>query len=294
MSAAFDLELKSPAAGAANGVHKLIPIIDFLAVDGANDVAGAESGVAGGSAGSDFADARWNRVITEGAGRKIIFQWQRNGAGDAVVFDLDFERGAGSGADDEGLHLFPSGVFQVVDGDDVIAGPERVGCGLLRGRSGDDDGLIEKGSVRNARDEIVGAEKKNRKDKIDGGPGDGDERALPAGLGHKFIGSACGNLVVGVDIGDVLAGHADVAAERDGADAPVGGAPLETEEARAEADGEDVDANAEETGDDEVSPFVDEDDDAENENDADCGIHAGVVPFRDSILVSHSWMRGRK
>ncbi len=65
-------------------------------------------------------------------------------------------------------------------------------------------------------------------------------------------------------------------------------APLAAEEARAEADGEDVHANAEEAGDDEMSPFVDENDDAENENDADCGIHAGAVPFRDSISVAHS------
>jgi hypothetical protein len=32
-----------------------------------------------------------------------------------------------------------------------------------------------------------------------------------------------------------------------------------------------------------MSPFVDEDDDAENENDADSGVHAGRMPFRDSI-----------
>jgi hypothetical protein len=43
-----------------------------------------------------------------------------------------------------------------------------------------------------------------------------------------------------------------------------------------------------------VSPFVDEDNDAENENDADCGVHAWGKPFRESILVSHSWMRGGK
>jgi len=29
--------------------------------------------------------------------------------------------------------------------------------------------------------------------------------------------------------------------------------------------------------------FVDEDDDAENENDADSSVHAGRMPFRDSI-----------
>jgi len=32
-----------------------------------------------------------------------------------------------------------------------------------------------------------------------------------------------------------------------------------------------------------MSPLVDEDDDAENENDADCGIHAWTMPFRDSV-----------
>jgi hypothetical protein len=36
-----------------------------------------------------------------------------------------------------------------------------------------------------------------------------------------------------------------------------------------------------------MSPFVDEDDDAETENDADCGIHAEMNPLCDSVLVSH-------
>jgi len=283
LAAAFDFELKSPAAGAADHVHELIPVVDFLAVDGADDVAGAEACVVGGRAGSDFTDARGNRVIAEGTGARIIFKRQRDGASGTVVFDLDADRGAGSEAGEERLRLFPGGIFQTVHGEDVVAGLESVGCGLLRGRSGYDDGFVEKGGVGNASDQIVGAEEKDGKEEIDGGPGDGDQGTLPAGLGHEFIGSAGGNLVAGIDFCDVLSGHADVAAERDGADAPVGDAPLEAEEARAEADREDVNADAEEAGDDEVSPFVDEDDDAENENDADCGIHAGAVPFRDSI-----------
>jgi len=80
------------------------------------------------------------------------------------------------------------------------------------------------------------------------GPATEINRALPAGLGHEFVGSAGGELFAGIDFGDVLSGHADVAAERDGADSPVGGTPFEAEEAGAEADGEDVDANAEVNG----------------------------------------------
>src|SRR5208337_4460211 len=118
---------------------------------------------------------------------------------------------------------------------------------------------------------------------VDERAGERDEGALPAGLGHEFVGSAGGLGVAGIDFGDVLAGHADVAAERDGADTPVGLAPLEAEEARAEADGEDVDADAEETSDDEVSPLVNEDENAEDEDEAECDVHAELVPFRDVL-----------
>src|SRR6267143_3364376 len=134
-----------------------------------------------------------------------------------------------------------------------------------------------------ALDQEIAGEKHEWKNEIDRGAGDGDQRALPAGLGHEFVGSAGGELFAGIDFGDVLSGHADVAAERDGADSPVGGTPLEAEEAGAEADGEDVDANAEVAGDDEMSPLVNEDENTEDQEEAECDIHAGINPFRDSI-----------
>jgi hypothetical protein len=61
LAAAVDFELQGFAAGAANEIHELIPVFNFLAVDRTDDVAGAETRVAGGGAGSDFADARGNR-----------------------------------------------------------------------------------------------------------------------------------------------------------------------------------------------------------------------------------------
>ena len=284
LAVALNFELQRFAAGAADEIHELIPVGDFLAVDGEYSVAGAESGAICGRAGSDFTDAGRNWVVAERTRSGIVFEREIHGAGDTIVFHLDVERGTRSEMRSEGLHLFPSGIFQVVDGKDVIAILKRIGGGgLLRWRRGDDDGLVEKRSVGNAGDQIIGAKKNYGKDEIDGGAGEGDEGALPAGLGHEFIGGAGGLLVTGIDFGEVLTGHADVAAERDSAEAPIGLAPLEAEEARTEADGEDVDANAKEAGDDEMSPLVNEDDDAENENYTDCSVHAEANPFRDIL-----------
>ncbi len=95
----------------------------------------------------------------------------------------------------------------------MIAGLEGVGCGLLGGKSGDDDRLVEKGCVGNAGDQIVGAEEKNGKDEIDVGPGDGNQGArCQRFLDMSSSVAPVGDLVAGVDIGDVLSGHADVAA----------------------------------------------------------------------------------
>ena len=154
-------------------------------------------------------------------------------------------------------------------------------------KPGNNDGLGESGVSRQANCCVVNAEKKNRKDEIDSRAGGRDERALPTLFGHEFVGSAGGFLIAGVNIGKVLPGHANVATERKGAEAPVGVATLEAEETWAEADGEDVDTNAEEAGDDVMSPFVNEDNHTENQDHADNCVHSSKR-LRQTPIVAKS------
>src|SRR5271157_6459869 len=109
---------------------------------------------------------------------------------------------------------------------------------LIGWQTENDNWLVEIGGVWFTRDDEVDAQEKHRKYEVHRRSGKGDERTLPALFGHKFIGRTGGFRVAGVDIGDVLPGHADVAAEWESTDAPVGGTALEAEQTGAEADGE--------------------------------------------------------
>ena len=169
--------------------------------------------------------------------------------------------------------MFPSGILSAVNGNDGVARLEARGIGGLRNwKSGNDDGLGKRVIAGETHGDVIDAEEQEWENEIDGGTGKRDQGALPTGFGEKLIRSAGRLSVAGVDIGNVLSGHADVAAERKGAKAPVGSATFDAKEARTEADGEDVDANAEEASDYEVSPFMNEDDDAEYDQ-ADKNVH---------------------
>ena len=83
----------------------------------------------------------------------------------------------------------------------------------------------------------------------------------PAGLREEFV---CG---AGAFFDRVITGHAYVTAEWESAEAVVGVAAFYAEKARAETEGEDFDFDAGKLGGDEMSPFVDENHDAENDCD---------------------------
>ena len=171
------------------------------------------------------------------------------------------------------------------------------GVGQLRGGNIlDHQGLIEIGRVRISGDGEVKAEKKDGEEQVDSGSGEGDERALIACFGEKFIGSAGGfGVGGGIDIGDVLSCHADVAAERNGGEAPVCVAALDAEKTRAKADREDIDADFADARGDVVSPFMDEDDETEGQ-DTEKRVHA--IDRLRLISVAkvgiRDWMRGKR
>ncbi len=91
------------------------------------------------------------------------------------------------------------------------------------------------------------------------GPGQRDQHPLPARLGEKFIGIALALFE------RIVARHLHVAAQRQRADAVVGVAALHAPQARAETDGKNLHAHAKGFGDDEMSPLMDQDHDAQND-----------------------------
>ena len=71
----------------------------------------------------------------------------------------------------------------------------------------------------------------------------------------------------------LLAVHLDVAAERKGADQVLGLTPLAAVDTVAEAEGEFQHLHPEELGEQEMAEFMDEDKNAENEDEAEKGVH---------------------
>src|SRR6516165_749922 len=152
------------------------------------------------------------------------------------------------------------------------------------GKPGHNDRLGQKTVGGKANSQVIDTEQDNRKNQIDGRTSKRNESTLPALLREKLVGRTRGFLVAGVDIGDVLSGHADVTAEREGADAPIRCASFNAKKPRTEADGKDINANAKEARDDKMSPFVNQDYDAEDKDDTDKSVHASDK-LRQTILA---------
>jgi len=127
---------------------------------------------------------------------------------------------------------------------------------------------------------IVGDEEEQDEgdQEVGDGAGEGDEDALPAGLGGEVVGGAGGGgAIEGGAVAAEFAGHFDVAAYWEDGDAVVGIAVAEAEEAGSESDGEGFDADAAELGNDEMAELVNENekakDDSEFNNDEE-NMHA--------------------
>ena len=113
---AINIELKGFAAGIANEIDELIPILNFLAIDGANEVAIAESGAVGRSANGDFTDDRRDGRVAEGTLVRIATGGEIDFAGAPVIGDQELESAAGSGLHGNFLSIFPRGVLDAIDG----------------------------------------------------------------------------------------------------------------------------------------------------------------------------------
>ncbi len=118
--------------------------MDGLAIDGADDIAGMETGVVGGSTESDFTDGGRDGRVAKSASVGIVAGGHVDATSDAIVGNFEFQGDAGSGLHGDGLGLFPGGVLGAIDGNDLIADLETFGIVQLRGRkTGNDNGLRE-------------------------------------------------------------------------------------------------------------------------------------------------------
>src|SRR6266851_792785 len=228
----------------------------------------------------------------------------------ALGFDEEFGVGALAVVDEgewDGLveiqdgavgDVFPGGIFDGVVVDDAVAGVDAgFGGGSLGLEVVGDGGAVEE-LLHLVVERGDGGHEAEGEDEVGDGAGEGDEDALPAGMGVEVAGVGGGDgagaeLVAGKAH---LAGHLDVAAEGDGGDLIFGLAAAEAEEAFAEADGEDLDADAAEFGDGEVAELVYENHDAEDDEKLDdCGHEVGedLVTFWVFATFVRRWTDGQ-
>ena len=106
------------------------------------------------------------------------------------------------------IDLFPRGVGDAVDADDLIA---NLDAGF-RSRSVGVDPAYEGGAIQSDGIFVVhhvnAGEQGNGEEDVHGGAGESDDEALPARMREKFAG------IAGALIHGIFAGHFDVAAER--------------------------------------------------------------------------------
>src|ERR1035437_6980849 len=167
--------------------------------------------------------------------------------------------------------MFPVGIVGSGNAAEDVA---RLNAGLGCCRAGSDpfDGGGFDFDSGNLVDPAVVANHHHKgQNKVGHGTGRTDQDALPAGTGGEsagvvrwgYSGRAGGGIA---EFGEVLAGHFDIAAQGKQADLIVGVAVLIAEEARAEAEGEGLDADPAEFGDGKVAELVDHDHDTDHDD----------------------------
>jgi hypothetical protein len=257
--------------------------VEVKAVEAGHLVAGLEACSGGGGVGRDGEDADRAGIHAgdEADGDDVVeAELAVGGSGDgegggARLAVVDEGDGEGTVEVEGGLleDLIPGGVRDAVEAGDGVAGGEAV-----RGRGGSLGNVVDDGGAVEVLVDfvvIVGdqEEQEERQDEVEDRPGDGDEDALPAGLGGEVVGrgsgreGGLGSGLQGSPVAAELAGHLDVAAEGEDGDAIVGIAVAEAEDAGSEADGEGFHADAAELGDDEVAELVDENEEAEDDGE---------------------------
>ena len=156
------------------------------------------------------------------------------------------------------LRAIPGRIADAVHRDDVISRhePGLLRRGILQNADQIHRAVQKRGLLAAAH--VNAGDENHRQDDVHRRTGQGDQNALPSGLGQKLVGVALAFFE------GVVAGHFHVAAQGQSAEAVIGVAAFVSPEARAEADGKNLDANAKGFGNNEMSPLVHEDHDAED------------------------------
>jgi hypothetical protein len=261
-------------------------------VDRGHDVEGAQAGLVGGRVLTDDADLRQLEVRRHAdepdalapaerigahvhARRDDLGERARRFALRGAALDGDAHLAPGRGGDAR-VEVVPRAHVLAVDGDDAIAGAE-VGVGRrLPGEDGPDG---RRGRARFGAGELH--EDERGEGDVGERPAADDAQPLPRRAQRERVG-----LLLGVDArARLLAAQAHVAAERDGADRVLGAAPLEVQERPSEADGELVDAHAEEARHREVTELVHRDEHADQQREPD-ERHIDGCPARSTTMAA--------
>src|SRR5208283_1693259 len=169
LTVARDFNLKSFALGLVDGVDELIPIINFLAVDGGDEVAIFHAGNRGRFPGNGLKDFGRHGRKAEDMFVGSFLHRDIESVDDAIMFRLNFEGAALRKSFHSAVSLIPSGILDAVDGHDLVANLQA--GGIAGGETEDDDGLFKIGGVGLAGEDVVEAEEKHGENEIDGGSG---------------------------------------------------------------------------------------------------------------------------
>ncbi len=249
------------------------------AVDAEDLVTGLKAGVGGGHVGLERVDLdgsvlhlRDDAELLEGevVGAALVRD-KELGVGALAVVDEGERDGLVEIEDGAVGDVVPCGVLDGVVMDDEVAGADAGfgGRGLCVDVVG--DGGAVKELLHLVVEHVDAGHEAEGEEEVGDGAGEGDEDALPAGMVVEVAGVVDGGRCFAWGVGGEahLAGHLDVAAEGDGGDLVLGVAATEAEETFAEADGEDLDADAAELGDGEVAELVDQNHDAKDDEKFD-------------------------
>src|SRR5262249_17881929 len=118
-------------------------------------------------------------------------------------------------------------------------------------------------------DPIKSPEQQDGHDQVYSGSREGDYRPLPALLAHYLVRGAGWALLARIDFREILASHPNVATQRQGTHAIVCIATLPAKKPWAKSDRENLNTHAKHPRGDEMSPFVDQNHHAKNEDYAE-------------------------
>src|SRR5208283_4709929 len=138
--------------------------------------------------------------------------------------------------------------------------------------------LALKRRVRHPCNRVVPTQQYNRKNQIHRRPRERNHRTLPTLLAHQFVRQTFRRLFPGINITDVLPRHAHVSAQGQCAHTPVRRPALDPKKPRSKPNRENIHAHSEKPRGDKVSPFVDQDNHAQDQHHADNRVHSVAVP----------------